>query len=153
MTYKISNHVHLSTVLSGMVQDAATRVSRKGVCRDMVAIERCQALAGDSNIRYFGLQYGRECYATRNATSTFNDGQNPQISTMACAGNSTQLRYVVATVPTQCTTVQEHRQRRMLALWLSCGTWIESGGCSACMIGCQGPCSRLSNSTTGPHPH
>jgi hypothetical protein len=56
-----------------------------------MTIEMCRDLATSQYLRYYGVQYSVECYATNDATSPFMYGPAPSINcTMACAGNTTE---------------------------------------------------------------
>jgi hypothetical protein len=55
-----------------------------------MTIELCRDMAGVRGLRYYGLQWNRECYATNNSTSPFMHAQARRPCNMACAGNSSQ---------------------------------------------------------------
>jgi hypothetical protein len=56
-----------------------------------MTIAKCKALATAEYLRYYGVQYGVECYATNDATSPFKYGLAPIANcSMACAGNPTE---------------------------------------------------------------
>jgi hypothetical protein len=56
-----------------------------------MTIEMCRDMAIAEHLRYYGVQYGVECYATNNASSPFKYGLAPIANcSMHCAGNPSQ---------------------------------------------------------------
>jgi hypothetical protein len=55
-----------------------------------VTINVCRGLAMTKNLRFYGVQFSRECYGTNNITSPFMYGHSATLCTMACAGNAAQ---------------------------------------------------------------
>jgi hypothetical protein len=54
-----------------------------------MTVEMCRDMAAAQSLRYFGVQYGVECYATNDATSPFKYGKTKRCN-MACAGNAAE---------------------------------------------------------------
>jgi hypothetical protein len=56
-----------------------------------MTIEMCRDMAIAEYLRYYGVQYGVECYATNSVTSPFKYGLAPIANcSMSCAGNPSQ---------------------------------------------------------------
>jgi hypothetical protein len=54
-----------------------------------MTVEMCRDIAAARSLRYFGVQYGVECYATNDAASPFKYAKTKQCN-MACAGAATE---------------------------------------------------------------
>jgi hypothetical protein len=50
---------------------------------DSMTVELCSSTASAAGFRYFGVQYGVECYATNDAVSPFKYGKSRTGCTMA----------------------------------------------------------------------